>query len=283
MTRGTAYNAVPALAVVALITALAGCSSRYAAPLEEEYIEDAAPVVRATAPARAAPPEYVIRQGDTLYGIAWRYKLDYQVLARWNGIGPPYRIYVGQRLRLSPPTAAAGQPPASAPAKSTKMPSVAAIPVKPDPRPTVAAAPPATPSVTETSPKSQPGGAVRTSGGINWQWPAQGRVESADSVLGERGINIFGSRGQSVRAAASGRIVYSGSGLVGYGKLIIIEHNDTYLSAYAHNDKLLVAEGARVVGGQQIAEMGSTGARQVMLHFEIRRGGKPVPPLEFLP
>lgn len=285
MTRGTAYNAVPLLAVTALISALAGCSSRYAAPLEEEYIEEAAPapVIRPAAPARAAPQEYVIQQGDTLYAIAWRYKLDYQVLARWNGIGPPYRIYAGQRLRLSPPPAAAGQPRASAPAASTKKPPVTATPVQPASKPAVAAAPPVPRSVAEPAAKSQTAGVVRTSGGVKWQWPAQGRVESADSVLGERGINIFGTRGQSVRAAASGRIVYSGSGLVGYGKLIIIEHNDTYLSAYAHNDKLLVAEGARVVGGQQIAEMGSTGTRQVMLHFEIRRGGKPVPPLEFLP
>jgi lipoprotein NlpD len=165
---------------------------------------------------------------------------------------------------------------------STKKPATAATAVPPAlPAPAVSPAPRNPPELAATA--SRASGAARTVGGIAWQWPAQGRVESADSVLGERGINIFGARGQSVRAAAAGRIVYSGSGLVGYGKLIIIEHNDTYLSAYAHNDKLLVAEGARVVGGQQIAEMGSTGARQVMLHFEIRRGGKPVPPLEFLP
>jgi lipoprotein NlpD len=118
---------------------------------------------------------------------------------------------------------------------------------------------------------------------IKWQWPARGKVVAADSVLGERGINILGTRGQPVVATAPGHVVYSGSGLVGYGKLIIIKHNDTYLSAYAHNDRLLVAEGAQVAGGQQIGEMGSTGTRRVMLHFEIRRDGKPVPPLQFLP
>lgn len=276
MTRGTANTVVRSLAAAALLAALNGCSGRYAAPLDEELIEEAepAPVVRPSAPARAAPGEYVIQQGDTLYGIAWRYKLDYQVLARWNGIGPPYRIYPGQRLRLSPPAATA----APAIGASTRKAATAATAVQP-----AAVSPPPRnpPAIAATA--SRASGAARTVGGIAWQWPAQGRVESADSVLGERGINIFGARGQSVRAAAAGRIVYSGSGLVGYGKLIIIEHSDTYLSAYAHNDRLLVTEGARVVGGQQIAEMGSTGARQVMLHFEIRRGGKPVPPLEFLP
>lgn len=273
MTRGTANTVVRSLAAAALLAALNGCSGRYAAPLDEELSEvsEPAPVVRPSAPARAAHGEYVIKQGDTLYGIAWRFKLDYQVLARWNGIGPPYRIYPGQRLRLSPPAATA----APAIGASTRKAATAAPPAAVSPSP---AKPPA---IAATA--SRAGGAARIIGGIAWQWPAQGRVESADSVLGERGINIFGARGQSVRAAAAGRIVYSGSGLVGYGKLIIIEHNDTYLSAYAHNDRLLVAEGARVVGGQQIAEMGSTGARQVMLHFEIRRGGKPVPPLEFLP
>lgn len=282
MTRGTAYTAFPSLAVAALIAALTGCSGRYAAPLEEELIEEAgpAPVVHPSAPARTVPGEYVIQQGDTLYGIAWRYKLDYQVLARWNGIGPPYRIYPGQRLRLTAPSSAAAAAPATG--ASNKKSATGAAAVRPAPAaPAVSASPRSTQAVTPTA--SRASGAVRTAGGIKWQWPAQGRVESADSVLGERGINIFGTRGQSVRAAADGRIVYSGSGLVGYGKLIIVEHNDTYLSAYAHNDKLLVAEGARVVGGQQIAEMGSTGTRQVMLHFEIRRGGKPVPPLEFLP
>lgn len=282
MTRGTAYTAIPFLAVAVLIAALTGCSGRYAAPLEEELIEEAepAPVVHPSAPARTAPGEYVIQPGDTLYGIAWRYKLDYQVLARWNGIGPPYRIYPGQRLRLTAPSSAAAAAPATGASK--KKPETAATAVRPAPAaPAVSPSPRSTPAVKPTAPRAS--GEVRTVGGITWQWPAQGRVESADSVLGERGINIFGTRGQSVRAAADGRIVYSGSGLVGYGKLIIVEHNDTYLSAYAHNDKLLVAEGARVVGGQQIAEMGSTGTRQVMLHFEIRRGGKPVPPLEFLP
>lgn len=282
MTRGTAYTAFPFLAAAALIAALAGCSGRYAAPIEEELPEEPEParVVRPSTPARAAPGEYVIQHGDTLYGIAWRYKLDYQLLARWNRIGPPYRIYPGQRLRLTAPSSAAAAAPAAG--ASNAKPATGATAVRSAPAATgVSPSPRRTPAATASA--SRASGAVRTVGGITWQWPAQGRAESADSVLGERGINIFGTRGQPVRAAADGRIVYSGSGLVGYGKLIIVEHNDTYLSAYAHNDKLLVAEGARVVGGQQIAEMGSTGTRQVMLHFEIRRGGKPVPPLEFLP
>lgn len=269
--------------IVILCVWLGACSSRYEAPIEDEPIE-AAPRPRARIErdvSRTGAGSYVIRSGDTLYSIAWRNNLDFKDVARWNGIKPPYRIYAGQRLRLTPPGSTADTP--ANRTAITKRESSATMPAERTVTPSAdnarSGAAPAAPALRESPPPSS----AKTSENIRWQWPARGRYEAADSVRGERGINIFGAKGSPVVAAAAGRVVYSGSGLVGYGKLIIIEHNDTYLSAYAHNDKLLVAEGARVVGGQQIAEMGSTGARQVMLHFEIRRGGKPVPPLEFLP
>ena len=118
---------------------------------------------------------------------------------------------------------------------------------------------------------------------LSWRWPAKGKVQKARSALGSKGIEILGSRGSDVLAAANGKVVYSGDGLRGYGQLLIIKHNDVFLSAYAHNEKLLVKEGAAVRRGQRIALMGNSGTKRVMLHFEIRRNGKAVEPLNFLP
>ena len=129
----------------------------------------------------------------------------------------------------------------------------------------------------------QPGAWRRVSDPIRWQWPAQGRLQAIGIGSGKQGVEIVGEIGQAIRAAAAGQVVYSGDGLVGYGRLIIIKHDDTYFSAYAHNRRLLVREGIRVSGGQPIAEMGSTGTNQVKLYFEIRRNGKAVPPRDYLP
>jgi len=189
----------------------------------------------------------VVQPGESLYTIAWRYRLDYQDLARWNDLENPDLIYVGQRLSLR----AAG---ATRPAQASSS--------VPQPRPL----PP------NLSPPT-------------WQWPARGelvRAFGADSGLGN-GIGIGGSVGQAIRAAAAGRVVYSGSGLIGYGQLLIIKHNDTYLSAYGHNNRLIVGQGDSVERGQTIAEMGIGPERQPQLHFEIRRNGSPVDPLEHLP
>jgi lipoprotein NlpD len=131
-----------------------------------------------------------------------------------------------------------------------------------------------------------PPGATRSVGGITWQWPASGKVVGGFEAGGGgdgAGLNITGSMGDPVRAAASGTVVYSGNGLIGYGELIIIKHNDTFLSAYGHNSKRLVKEGDRVSAGQEIALMGASGAPRVELHFEIRKDGKPVDPLGYLP
>ncbi|MFO1435975.1 MAG: peptidoglycan DD-metalloendopeptidase family protein [Gammaproteobacteria bacterium] len=265
--------------LLCLTLLLGACTSGYEAPIEDEPVETAptqpAPLQHAHADINTANT-YVIQSGDTLFSIAWRNKLDFKDIARWNGIAPPYRIYVGKRLRLAPPGSD------SKPRQNTKR--ITKPSDESTPRTAASNKGTNAPSgVNQNLSTNKSSTDAANNVEIHWQWPARGKYEPADSLVGERGINIFATRGTPIVAAASGRVVYSGSGLVGYGKLIIIEHNDTYLSAYAHNDKLLVAEGARVIGGQEIAEMGNTGTRRVMLHFEIRRNGKPVPPLQFLP
>lgn len=216
----------------------------------------------------------IVRRGDTVYGIAFRAGIDFRDLARWNGIAPPYTIYPGQRLQLrgravNPPSAVTQAPPRVA---SEVRPS------RPAPRPPAPApsnAPPTAPRV-PAAPASAP---------TAWRWPTHGAL-IARYVVGDstrQGIDIAGNAGQAVAAAAAGTVVYSGSGLVGYGELVIVKHSDEWLSAYGHNRRRLVAEGERVSAGQTIAEMGRTGASRDMLHFEIRRNGKPIDPLPLLP
>lgn len=250
-----------------LVTLIAGCGGSASAPVivKQSGAGGAAPVSRAGAVSGArrgtapAPSSYVVVQGDTLYAIAWRYALDYRDIARWNRIDPPYVIYPGERLVLN--DAPSARAPTQRVHRSQKTGRVSERPA---------------PAAKSSEIASQPSE-------ITWLWPTKGRVIGADTPLGKNGIEIVGELGQAIVAAAPGKVVYSGSGLIGYGKLIIIKHSDTYLSAYAHNDKLLVAEGAQVAGGQKIAEMGNTGAKEVKLHFEIRRNGKPVAPLDYLP
>lgn len=188
---------------------------------------------------------YTVRRGDTLYSIAFAAGRDFRSVARWNGISPPYRIYPGQRLSLVP-TGRADRP-----------------------RPRPAPSPPA---------------GERFERVKGWVWPAQGRVvQKFAAARRHTGIEIAGRSGQGVHSAAPGKVVYAGSGLRGYGKLIIVKHNEVFLSAYAHNRKLLVREGIRVAAGERIAEMGNTGTNRVKLHFEIRKDGRPVDPLRYLP
>lgn len=211
----------------------------------------------------------VVQRGDTLYGIAFRNGIDMRDLAAWNGLGAPHTIYPGQRLRLYPQAGARGS--AGTVARGPVLGQSKAIA-----RPT----PPHT-----TTPAPVPRPAVPADSGIAWRWPADGQLLSR-YVSGEptkQGIDIAGSSGAPVRAAGDGVVVYSGSGLVGYGELIIIKHNDAWLSAYGHNRNRLVNEGQLVKGGQQIAEMGRSGAARDMLHFEVRYNGKPVDPLQYLP
>ena len=219
---------------------------------------------------------YIVRPGDGLYAIAWRYGLDYRDIVRINHLQPPYKLEVGQRLYLVPPDAKstqktiAAKPVAttSAATKSTK-PAVKSSTVVTPAKATTAKA---TPVVATTTP-------------FAWQWPAAGKVVQGFDGNGSqnKGVDIVNSMGTPIKAAAAGQVVYSGSGLPGYGYLIIIKHNDTYLSAYAHNSSVLVKEGQRVKAGEVIARMGNTGADKVMLHFEIRKQGQPIDPESVLP
>jgi lipoprotein NlpD len=231
-----------------------------------------APVTRQ--PARSTRGYYTVRRGDTLYSIAWQHGLSYRELASLNGIGFPYTIFAGQRLRVRPATAKAPVARAAAPEPGpVARPSPTSTPT-PTPTPTPQPAPPAQAA-------EQPLPAVVS----KWVWPAQGKVLRGfkpDSP-GKKGVDIGGRHGQSVMAAAEGKVVYTGSGLVGYGRLIIIKHSDSLLSAYGHNSKLLVKEGERVKAGQLIARMGSSGTVGTRLYFEIRKDGKPVNPLRYLP
>ena len=220
------------------------------------------------------PPVYwgrhVVEQGDTLYSIAWRYGRDYRELAAANHIKPPYDVRPGEVIRLDlrgkVPSQAAGAPRTASAGSSSRH------------------SPAKTSSRTSSRNKTLQTTSSAVSD-INWRWPHVGPVIAGYSMSGRinKGIDIAGQAGDPVAAAADGEVVYAGSGLLGYGKLIIVNHNEHYLSAYAHNRKILVTEGDQIKAGQRIAEMGSTGASRVELHFEIRQDGKPVDPMRFLP
>ncbi len=240
----------------------------------------------AAAPARVSQPKYgataTVKRGDTLYRIATGNGISVLDLAVWNDVAPPYTIYPGQRLRLYPGGPAAG----GAARRATTAKAPVPKPVRP---PAAAAAPPAAstrpvPATAAVRPPA-PVAAVPADSRRTWRWPADGELIGR-YVPGEptrQGIDIAGKGGVPVRAAGDGVVVYSGAGLVGYGELIIVKHDDSWLSAYGHNRARLVNVGQLVNAGQQIAEMGRSGAARDMLHFEIRYNGKPVDPLQYLP
>jgi len=257
-----------ALVAVLAATLLAGCASSPSGGVH---------VVDRNSRDRVTSGQYVVQRGDTLWSIAFRFGWDWRDLARLNRINPPHVIYPGQTIRFG------GQPPRTVTARPTPTPSkppvVVTTPVPTPPplnRPSVPA--PKTPAA--TTPVTP---VARSASG--WAWPAGGTVIGRFSSNGSlnKGIDIAGELGQPVLAASDGAVVYAGSGLRGYGELVIIKHSDTYVSAYGHNRRLLVQEGQQVKAGQRIAEMGSTGTDRVKLHFEIRRQGKPVDPLQYLP
>jgi lipoprotein NlpD len=211
------------------------------------------------------PGWYTVKRSDTLYSIAWRYGLDYKHLARWNKIDVNSPIHPGQRLRLLKPgaqTVVAGSTQKSSSKPKTKTKTKTAT------------------KTTTTGKKNQ----VSTTGPTKWIWPTKGKPLNTFLVskLDRRGIDIAGKAGQPVRATAAGKVVYSGNGLAGYGNLIIIKHSDTYLSAYAYCQERLVEEGKFVKSGKVIAKMGRRD-NIAKLHFEIRRNGKPVDPIKYLP
>lgn len=234
------------------------------------------------APARqpVTQGQYRVRRGDTLYSIANRHGWDWQPLAQYNGIEPPYSLRVGQVIRFGNTATPKAQAAAVTPAASAAAPATAST-QSTAVTPVVVTAPPTQP-VGSATPASSAPAVISPSG---WGWPANGQVIglfSSNSSL-NKGIDIAGDLGQPVYAASTGSVVYAGSGLRGYGELVIIKHSDTYVSAYGHNRRLLVREGQRVKAGEKIAEMGSTGTDRVKLHFEIRRQGKPVDPMQYLP
>ncbi|MEJ2396035.1 MAG: peptidoglycan DD-metalloendopeptidase family protein [Candidatus Thiodiazotropha sp.] len=265
---------------------LDGCSSRGGAPVYNRTASPS-PAHANTNTTQRRPPAYartyyLVQPGDTLYSIAWRQNLSYHQLAGWNGIRPPaYQIFPGQRLRLKPPAkrhsaARARQPRPPAPKQTQASTRVkpASAPSVQTPKPVARASKPATPASPKKSLK------------LAWDWPTNGRVVQTFSAGDDnrKGIWIHGRLGQPVTAAEAGRVVYAGNGLVGYGNLIIIKHDRSYLSAYGYNSKLLVGEGDKVSKGDVVAHMGSQNiGGQPVLHFEIRRQGKPVNPLPLLP
>lgn len=223
--------------------------------------------------------QYVVRRGDTLFSIAFRYGWDYKALAARNQIPEPYTIRPGQTIRFDGRSGASSSTVGAATiTSSTSTSSSGSV------KTTVISKPiPVVPLVIPSSGDMRTGPAGPSPTG--WTWPSSGILIGKFSSNGSlnKGIDIAGDLGQPVLAASDGSVVYAGSGLRGYGELIIIKHSDTYVSAYGHNRRLMVREGQQVKTGQTIAEMGSTGTDRVKLHFEIRRQGKPVDPLQFLP
>ena len=239
--------------LILLLTACGG-GSRAVAP-----VSVLGGFIKSTVPTQQkVPKSYTVKKGDTLYSISWRYGLDYKQVARNNNIRSPYKIYVGQKLTFATIKARSKQN-----ARSKQKPA----------------------NDTKKTKQTEVSRLATSNQSLVWHWPTKGKVISTYSkkVAGRKGINIAGKSGQQIVAAASGKVVYSGNGLPRYGNLLIIKHNDVYLSAYAYNKVLLAKEGQYVKAGQKIALLGRTGTQQDQLHFEIRRNGKPVDPLKFLP
>lgn len=252
-----------------------------------------APVDQLDQPPSIRLQHHRVSRGDTLYSIAWRYGMDYREIARLNQIRSPYTIYVGQKLDLGESPRASihnmeqvipVSEGAYAVQDSGGVREVSGVQE-------IKTAPPAVrqervaESVKSAVPQESRTETLATEGSSRWVWPAQGPVigRFVSGNPRQKGIDIGGSVGDPVLAASGGNVVYAGSGLKGYGQLVIIKHNEQYLSAYAHNSRLLVAEGAQVQQGQRIADMGASETDKTKLHFEIRQAGKPVDPLKYLP
>ncbi len=228
---------------------------------------------------------YYVRKGDTLYAIAFGYGLDAMTVAKLNGMSSPYTIYPGQKILLIPPgggsqNAESGpgvqinalKTPATVTTRATETQQTSDVEIS---------EPPITAPVTSSAPSV----ADVTAEPTDWNWPTEGRVIRG-FVAGDparNGLDIAGTEGQPVTASSAGQVVYSGNGLIGYGELIILKHNEDMLSAYAHNRVRLVKEGDQVWAGQRIAEMGRNSSDEQLLHFEIRQAGKPINPMTYLP
>lgn len=232
---------------------------------------------------------HVVERGETLYSIGWIYGYDYHQIARWNNIRPPYALRVGQHLKVTPPTGSTtivqdysqNQGAKNKTVTTTRQTSPRTASSKPSSQSSNKARPTISTAKNTRPAKPDPLPAVK-----GWNWPTKSRNILSTFLASDpsrQGVDIGGARGNPVYAAANGRVVYAGSGLPRYGRLIIVKHNELFLSAYAHNHRLRVKEGEAVKAGQKIADMGSTGTNRPKLYFEIRRNGKPVDPLRYLP
>lgn len=303
-------------AYLLLALVVAGCASSGPAPVVERIPGgEAAPAAR---PAVAVPVGgegkalYTVKRGDTLYSIALEHGQDYRDVAAWNNLDNPNRIQVGRQLRVAPaesesPVAVVKPIVTSAPVEAKAVGAVGLTTansetLKREPRggklpwseqalaglrqPLPAVAAVVERPVEKPVEKPAPAEAAVGDDAVDWAWPAAGKTLAGFSDSGaaaNKGIDIAGAAGEPVTAAAAGKVVYVGGGLRGYGNLVIVRHNASYLSAYGHNSKVLVKEGQAVTRGQKIAEIGNSDADQFKLHFEIRRQGKPVDPLKYLP
>jgi lipoprotein NlpD len=301
-------NSKSALFFTIAAAIVAGCSVKTGAPVVDRGRDAKGPLAKPVVAAKPAPPAprptdarpqfHTVRKGDTLYSIALDNGLDYRELAQWNDVTATSVISIGQQLRLTPPAVAAptavplisapivqerpleGSPVAAGDGSVKSQPLAVRAPYSDQTYAQMANLKPEVSPRVESQAPSGPGGEEN----VAWGWPASGKVVGTFSdSANQRGIRIAGKLGQPVHASAGGRVIFSGTGIRGFGKLIVIKHNNTYLSVYAHNSELLVKEGQNVAKGQKIAEMGSTDTDQVRLHFEIRRLGKPVDPMKLLP
>ena len=299
-------NRAVALGGVVAVLVLAGCGST---PLNHAPVEDRGATV-STAPAvvpvvkpppgfenAGKPGYYTVKPGDTLIRVGLESGQSHKDIARWNALDNPNRIEVGQVLRVVPPTGESvvvAKPVTSGSVVTTPIvgsaaPSAAAAAVSPSPAKQASA--PAAPAPSKAGSATVPAAAVAAGSAaatgadedLGWIWPGKGAVIGEFDEVKNKGVDIAGSAGDPVVAAADGKVVYAGAGLRGYGNLIILKHNNTYLTAYAHNQSLLVKEDQSVKKGQKIAEMGNSDSDKVKLHFEVRRQGKPVDPLKYLP
>ncbi len=278
------------LAAASVGSLLVGCGSTaiHRAPVEDRGSQakkpSAATLEAAAQPVKqwpgfenaGKPGYYTVKPGDHLIRIGLEQGQSHKDIARWSNIDNPDRIEVGQVLRIVPP---ANEGVVAKPVVIAKVAPVAMAPLpaaassKSVPTPALSPAPVAASSTPASGADEEPG----------FIWPNNGTVLASFDEVKNKGVDIAGAAGDPVLAAADGRVVYAGAGLRGYGNLVILKHNNTYLTAYAHNQKLLIKEDQSVKKGQKIAEMGSTDSDQVKLHFEVRRQGKPVDPSKYLP
>lgn len=270
----TAWCSSLLLLIVLLVTA---CTSSVRAPVDsrDKKLESQASYSWAevdTLKSKQQNDYHVVVKGDTLYSIAWRYGHDHRDLADWNGIVNKHVIFPGQLIYLK-----------ARPIQVLSQKYGSVVSTKKNKNKQSKA--PKTPAKTtkQTSYKPTKKSKKVSSGSVKWQWPTKGELVKLKTPTSKKGVDIAGRVGQSIKAAAAGDVVYSGSGLLGYGNLIIIKHNDTFLSAYAHNEKIYANEGDKVRAGEKIATMGIDNKGSPILHFEIRMDGSPVNPLQHLP